>query len=73
MRKWVENWKRVGPELEKIKRQELRKMTDEQAYDIAVSLSYSLADDAWIDPRHLTSSGLVEQQRWFRKAATARK
>ncbi len=40
MRAWVENWKRVGPELEAIKRRELRALTEEEAFDEAVTLEY---------------------------------
>ncbi len=31
MRLWVETWKRAGPELERMKREELRAMSEEEA------------------------------------------
>ena len=63
-RAWVENWIRVGPELEAIRRRELRAMTYQQriqAIDAVLQLGCLFAK-----PR--ASSGLVEQQRLFQKA-----
>lgn len=68
MRYWVENWKRVGPELERIKREELRALSDEDAYQNAVALMSCLEADFWEDPRRSQWSGLVEQQRLFQRA-----
>ncbi len=67
MRLWVENWRRVGPELERIKREELRALSEEEAFDQAELLGESMADEIWIDSRRSTASGLVEQQRLFGK------
>jgi hypothetical protein len=67
MRLWVENWKRVGPELERIKRQELRALSEEEAFDQAEALNRSVAEDVWVHPRRLAAAGLVEQQRLFQK------
>jgi len=63
-KKWVETWAKAGPRLEEIKRRELREMTYEQrirAIDTLFQLGCLLRK-----PR--TTSGLVEQQRLFRKA-----
>jgi hypothetical protein len=63
-RAWVENWVRVGPQLEAIRRRELRAMTYQQriqAIDTVLQIGCRFAK-----PR--TSSGLVEQQRLFQKA-----
>lgn len=71
MRLWVETWKRVGPELERIKREELRALTDKKAYEQAKTLSRSVSADFWIEPERLGSLGLIEQQRLFGKARDA--
>jgi len=63
-RAWVENWIRVGPELEAIRRRELREMTYQQriqAIDTVLQIGCRFA-------KARTSSGLVEQQRLFQKA-----
>ena len=62
VRQWVERWKRVGPQLESIRRRELRAMTDEQAKRAALDL-LTLPQAADLPPR--ASSGLVDLQRWF--------
>ncbi len=67
MRLWVDNWKRVGPELEKIKRAELRAMTDEEAAARAIRVMNARVSDRWINPKRCSSSGLIEQQRLFTK------
>jgi hypothetical protein len=64
MRYWVENWKRVGPELERIKREELRALTDEQAASNAESI-LSTPVEQWLPERRRQWSGLVEQQQYF--------
>lgn len=64
-RQWVENWKRVGPILEKIRHDELRAMTDEDVVRAFESLSGLLADLPARPPR--STSGFVEQQRLFSK------
>ena len=63
-RRWVETWLRAGPLLEQIRRDELRALTPEQI---------ALAADALLEiggalPVDRPTSGLVEQQRIFRKA-----
>ncbi len=63
-REWVENWAKVGPKLEAIRRRELRAMTYEQrikAIESVLQLGVLLGK-----PR--ITSGLVEQQRLFQKA-----
>ena len=62
-RKWVENWKRVGPELEKIRRAELRKVSTQQALmNLADVFEYARLH---FKPR--PGSGLIEQQTWFQR------
>ncbi len=61
---WVENWAKVGPKLEAIRRRELRAMTYQQrieAIDAVLQIGCRFSK-----PR--TTSGLVEQQRLFQKA-----
>lgn len=63
-RAWVENWAKVGPKLEAIRRRELRQMTYQQrieAIDTLLQIGCRFAK-----PRR--TSGLVEQQRLFQKA-----
>ena len=72
MRAWVENWKSVGPELERMKRKELRAMTEEEAFDEALVLSASPADEIWVKTGRAPSEGLVEQQRIFQRFRSER-
>jgi hypothetical protein len=60
MRRWVETWKRAGPELEAIRQREMRQV------DTAEAVRQLLGSSALLysSPR-LTTSGLVEQQAWF--------
>ena len=62
---WVETWKRAGPELERIRREELRAMDGPRTIALLCGeWDYSVPPRT---PR--PTSGLVEQQRWFMKAA----
>lgn len=64
-RLWVQQWQRAGPILEKVRHEELRAMTDEQArhaFQSVADLAFQLPD--W--PVR-TNSGFVEQQRLFLK------
>ena len=64
-RRWVLAWKLAGEDMEQLRRAELRGLDSKQA----VSLLCGPADYR-IPPRApKPSSGLVEQQRWFMKAA----
>jgi len=60
-RRWVETWKRAGPELERIRMEEIRK-TDVRSFIDAMDdiIEYVLR----VFPPRL-ESGLVEQQRLF--------
>jgi hypothetical protein len=61
----VQTWKEAAPALERLRRQELRQLNPERA----VTLLCGPADYR-VPPRApRPSSGLVEQQRWFMKAA----
>jgi hypothetical protein len=67
MRRWVRTWKSAGEELDRIKQEELRALTEEEA--AAQSLDLFRMGDQWMDenPGFKRESGLVEQQRWFMK------
>ena len=62
---WVEQWKRVGPLLDKVRHDELRAMTDEQSRRAFESLAEFACEANDVTPR--TTSGFVEQQRLFLK------
>jgi hypothetical protein len=67
-RRWVDTWKRAGPQLERLRRQELRRL---DAY-AAIALLCGPADYNRAPRLARPASGLVEQQRWFKKAAGRR-
>jgi hypothetical protein len=62
-RRWAETWKTTGPELERIRRQELRRI---DAFE-TIALLCGPADYR-VPPRApKPTSGLIEQQRLFAK------
>lgn len=64
-KRWVQAWKEAGPVMEQLRRVELRRCNAYQA----IALLCGPADYR-VPPRApKPSSGLVEQQRWFMKAA----
>jgi len=64
-RRWVQAWKAAGPELERLRREELRRLHPQRAIAMLCG-----AADYHVPPRAARpTSGLVEQQRWFKKAA----
>ena len=63
-KQWVETWKRAGPMLEQFRQEELRAFRHEDN----VHLIDALLEIGYRHRRHLTTSGLVEQQRLFMKA-----
>lgn len=64
MKNWLENWKRLGPILEKIEAEELRGQDYNDGLEGFIPLLNWCCKHA--EPR--TTSGLVEQQRYFMKA-----
>ncbi len=60
----VSQWRRAGPALADVRRQELRRLTDQEALAAAVTL---LDLERHLPPR-TDGSGLVEQQRIFARA-----
>jgi hypothetical protein len=63
-RELVQRWRDAGPELEKFRREELRKLTDD---DVRAQI-HALLEIGTLVPCVRRSSGLVEQQRIFQKA-----
>jgi hypothetical protein len=62
---WVNAWSRASTALEQVRRRELRTLDAQRA----VALLCGPADYR-VSPRLARpSSGLIEQQRWFRRAA----
>jgi hypothetical protein len=64
-RRWVQAWQQAGRDLERVRRAELRRLDPQRA----IALLCGPADYR-IPPRaQRPTSGLVEQQQWFKKAA----
>lgn len=64
-KQWVEHWRRVGPLLEKIRHDELRAMTDEEAAQACRTLfDFAFSSPSYQERR---TCGFVEQQRLFLK------
>jgi hypothetical protein len=64
-KKWVETWRLAGQDLERIRRKEIRELDTYKT----ISLLCKSAD--YTRPPYAPKpwSGLIEQQRWFKKAA----
>jgi hypothetical protein len=63
-KRWVQIWKKAGPELERLRRDELRRLAPEHSIELLCGPA-----DYTVPPRApKPTSGLVEQQRWFMKA-----
>jgi hypothetical protein len=63
LRRWVQTWKDAGPELEAIRRREIREADNLQVLaTLEEVFNHSLRT---MPPR--SSSGMVEMQAWFRK------
>ena len=61
IKRWVETWRKAGPALAAIEREELRSMTDDERRR-AIEAVLSLAP-VCTEPR--STSGLIEQQKRF--------
>ncbi len=66
MRRWVQNWKEVGPILEQEKAERLSAMSDEDSVRAfnALDCDSSLI---WRSPESDNANGMIEQQRLFMK------
>ena len=66
-RRWVQAWKEAGPRLERVRREELRRLDPRRGIALLCGeANYTSPQRA---PR--PTSGLVEQQRWFLRARRA--
>jgi hypothetical protein len=64
-RRWVQAWREAGPDMERLRRDELRRLDGYRAIELLCGpADYRNPPRA---PR--PTSGLVEQQHWFKKAA----
>ena len=65
-KRWMRQWKSAALALQQVKRRELAAMTDD---DVRKAISWLLADTTtqYKNPRYQTYSGLIDQQRYFKK------
>ncbi|HKZ79680.1 MAG TPA: hypothetical protein VJ124_15510 [Pyrinomonadaceae bacterium] len=64
-KRWVETWRLAGAELERMHRKEIRELDTYRAIELLCG-----PGDYTVPPRSpKPTSGLVEQQKWFMKAA----
>lgn len=64
-KRWVQAWKEAGEAMERLRRNELRRLDGYRAIALLCGpANYTVPPRA---PK--PTSGLIEQQRWFRKAA----
>ena len=63
-REFVERWKKAGPALEQVRREELRNLTHEQCQ----KRIHALFEMGSQHRQNRSKSGLIEQQRIFQKA-----
>lgn len=64
-RRWIETWQLAGADLERIRRKEIRELDTYRT----IALLCGPADYTKPPRAPKPYSGLVEQQRWFTKAA----
>jgi hypothetical protein len=60
---WVRTWQVAGPSLAEIERRELQEMTEDERQQAIEEVLSIVPPDAEVP----TTSGLVEQQKWFAK------
>ena len=61
-KRWIETWRRAGPILERIRRDELRRLDPRAIANLCGTADYR------VEPRAPKPySGLIDQQRWFMK------
>lgn len=65
---WVQVWREAGPRLERVRREELRRLDPQRA----IALLCGEADYTRPPRAPRPTSGLIEQQRWFMRAASRR-
>jgi hypothetical protein len=60
---WINNWRELGPLLEDLRRASLKNVSTAESIE-AFTLAYK---SARLHCPRRTTSGLIEQQRWFRR------
>ncbi len=65
LKQWVESWARAGERMEALRRQRLRN-TDTQQSLLNLAAAF---ESCRLHCKPAPTSGLIEQQRWFKKAA----
>jgi hypothetical protein len=65
IQRWVEAWKRAGPELERMREEDIRRQDTISNFETFSGMALLAIRDQPPEP----TSGLVEQQRWFRLIA----
>jgi len=63
MRRWVDTWRRAGPELDEVRRREIESADTQEA----VRQLFGTGGDPIDIPSPSATSGLVDQQAWFAK------
>ncbi len=66
LRRWVAQWRETGAVLAEMRREHLRRLSEEDALAATHAL-LSLADSAFISPSRRATSGLVQQQALLRR------
>ncbi len=69
MQLWVDTWKKAGPELERMREEEVSKQDTIANFETFTGMALLCIRDRPPEP----TSGLVEQQRWFRILAEKQK
>jgi hypothetical protein len=62
---WVAAWRRAGPELERLRREDLRNTDTQRSLENLAGAFESCR----LHHKPLPTSGLIEQQRWFQRIA----
>jgi hypothetical protein len=66
LKRWVATWRRAGVELEELRRREIESVDTQQAIR-------QIFSGPWPDlPPAPATSGLIEQQAWFRRLQSKR-
>jgi hypothetical protein len=65
MKRWVDNWKTLGPELERMREEDVRNTDTKRSIRALKGIALMTLPNHPPEP----TSGLVEQQRWFRLIA----
>ena len=69
MQLWVDTWKKAGPELERMREEDVRNENTIRAFEAFEGMAFLATRNFPPEP----TSGLVEQQRWFRLLAEKQK